>query len=91
MDFPRCKGKGHLRESGIGAWVNSCTEGNPHFWEGREGKGGWGGFPQEKTIRETVRETSAACTCFGGGQKENKVTPRRGYYQLYGRANWNLA
>ena len=30
------------------------------------------------------QETNAALNSFWGGQKENKVTPRRGHYQLYG-------
>ena len=30
------------------------------------------------------QETNAVLNSFGGGQEEDKVTPRRGHYQLYG-------
>ena len=78
MDFPRCKGKGHLRESGIGAWVNSCTEGNPHFWEGREGKGGGGGgggggdFHKKKLSAKLSAKLALRVPVFGADRKKTK-------------------
>ena len=31
-----------------------------------------------------LRDTNAALNSVWGGQRENKVTPRRGHYQVYG-------
>ena len=68
MDFPRCKGKGHLRESGIGAWVNSCAEGNPHFWEG----GGGGDFHKKKLSAKLSAKLALRVPVFGADRKKTK-------------------
>ena len=68
MDFPRCKGKGHLRESGIGAWVNSCTDGNPHFWEGEGG----GDFHKKKLSAKLSAKLALRVPVFGADRKKTK-------------------
>ena len=64
MDFPRCKGKGHWRESGIGAWVNSCAEGNPNF--------GGGGFHKKKLSAKLSAKLALRVPVFGADRKKTK-------------------
>ena len=68
MDFPRCKGKGHWRESGIGAWVNSCAEGNPNFFF----FGGGGGFHKKKLSAKLSAKLALRAPVFGADRKKTK-------------------